>query len=56
MTDPEDTVSVSPDQLREQEVDLRDPFADDLPIEADEGDVADQRLDVPDSDEDDYPA
>jgi hypothetical protein len=56
VTDPEDSVRIPQDELREREVDVRDPLVDDLPIEANEADVVEQWQDVPESDEDDYPA
>jgi hypothetical protein len=54
MTDPQDTVSVAQDELRDREVDVRGPVHDDLPIEANEADVLEQLQDLPDLDEDDY--
>jgi hypothetical protein len=56
VTDPEDSVDVSRDELVEREADVTDEFDRPLPVEADEADVIEQKRDVPDSDEDDYPA
>ena len=55
MTDPEDSVQVAKDELVEQEADLVDEFERELPDEADEADAIDQKRDVPDEDEDEYP-
>jgi hypothetical protein len=57
VTDPEDSVSVAQDELVEHEADLTDEFDRPLPLEADEADAVDQKLDVPElvEDEDDYP-
>jgi hypothetical protein len=56
VTDPEDSVDVSRDDLVEREADVTDDFDRPLPIEADEADAVDQKTGVPESDEDDYPA
>jgi hypothetical protein len=55
VTDPEDSVSVAQDELVEHEADLTDEFDRPLPLEADEADAVDQKLDVPEPPEDDYP-
>lgn len=55
MTDPEDSVHAADDELREREADLSNQLDRDLPIEADEADAVDQKQDVPEADEDDYP-
>lgn len=51
MTDPEITTGLPPADLAEVEVDEADEFSRPAPIEAEEGDVAEQRLDVPLDDE-----
>jgi hypothetical protein len=51
MTDPEVTTGLPPADLAEVEVDEADEFSRPAPIEAAEGDVAEQRLDVPLDDE-----
>jgi hypothetical protein len=56
VTDPEDSVNVSREELVEREADVTDEFDRPLPVEADEADAVDQKRGVPDSDEDDYPA
>jgi hypothetical protein len=54
MTDPEITTSLPPADLEEVEVDEADEFSRPAPIEAEEADVAEQRVDVPvDDDEPD---
>lgn len=54
MTDPEISTGLSPADLAEVEVDEADEFSRPAPIEAAEGDVAEQRRDVPmDEDEPD---
>ena len=54
MTDPEIATNLSPDDLREVGVDEADEYSRPAPIEAEEADVAEQRLDVPvDDDEPD---
>ena len=52
MTDPEITTGLPPADLEEVEVDEADEFIRPVPIEAAEGDVAEQRLDVPMDDDD----
>jgi hypothetical protein len=55
VTDPENSVGPTHDELYEQEVDLADEFDRPLPTEANEADVVDQKWDVPellDDDED----
>ena len=47
MTDPEISVGPSRDELYEQEVDLADEFDRPLPVEADEADVVEQKLELP---------
>ena len=47
MTDPEIATNLSPDDLEEVGVDEADEFSRPAPIEAEEADVAEQRLDVP---------
>jgi hypothetical protein len=56
VTDPEEPVTVDRDDLRERPADAVDAFDRPLPDEANEADVIEQLLDVPDSDEDSYPA
>ena len=51
MTDPEDTVTHRPADLEEAEADLLDDLSRPLPLEAEEADAVDQKLDVPDDDE-----
>jgi hypothetical protein len=53
VTDPEQLSNVDPADL---EVEPGDDFDPDLPVEADEADAFDQKRDVPDAGEDDYPA
>lgn len=54
MTDPEVTTELPAADLAEVEVDEADEFGRPTPIEAEEGDVAEQRRDVPmDDDEPD---
>jgi hypothetical protein len=55
VTDPEDSVSMAQDELVEHEANLTDEFDRPLPIEADEADAVDQKRDVPEPPEDDYP-
>jgi hypothetical protein len=43
------------DELVEREADVTDEFDRPLPVEADEADAVDQKRDVPESDEDEYP-
>jgi hypothetical protein len=52
--DPEDAAEVTRDELEQREVDLTPELPRDVPVEADEADVTEQRLDVPHDDEDDY--
>jgi hypothetical protein len=47
MTDPEIATNLSPDDLEEVGVDEADELSRPAPIEAEEADVAEQRLDVP---------
>jgi hypothetical protein len=54
MTDPEDTVTERPADFAEAEADLLDEFEREAPVEADDADAMDQKLDVPDNGEDDY--
>lgn len=56
MTDPEEPISVDREDLVEREADVVDEFDRPLPDDANEADVIEQKLDVPESDEDDYPA
>lgn len=56
MTDPEDSVGPAEDEFQQREADLSDEFDRELPDEADEADVIDQKRDVPDAEEDEYPA
>jgi hypothetical protein len=54
MTDPEIATNLSPEDMQEVGVDEADEFSRPAPIEAEEADVAEQRLDVPvDDDEPD---
>jgi hypothetical protein len=53
--DPEDSVSVARDELEEHEADVTDEFDRPLPDEADEADVVEQKREIPDSEDDDYP-
>jgi hypothetical protein len=54
MTDPEISTNLPPADLEEVEVDEADEFSRPAPIEAEEADVAEQRIDVPvDDDEPD---
>jgi hypothetical protein len=48
MTDPEISVGPTRDEMYEQEVDLADEFDRPLPVEADEADVVEQKLELPD--------
>ena len=54
MSDPEDTVAVRRADFAEDEADLLDQFERPLPLEAEPADAVDQKLDVPDDDEDAY--
>lgn len=54
VTDPEESVSERETDLTEVEVDEADEFDRPAPIEADEADAQEQKLDVPDRGEDDY--
>jgi hypothetical protein len=54
VTDPEDTVDMSRSEFTEDAADLLDEFDRPLPAEAEEADVIEQKLDVPDEGEDDY--
>lgn len=56
MTEPEEPATVDHDDLVEREADVTDEFERPIPDEADEADVVDQKRDVPDADEDDYPS
>lgn len=54
MTDPEIATNLPPEDMQEVGVDEADEFSRPAPIEAEEADVAEQRLDVPvDDDEQD---
>jgi hypothetical protein len=54
MTEPEISTHLPPADLEEVEVDEADEFSRPAPIEAEEADVAEQRIDVPvDDDEPD---
>ena len=50
-TDPEDAVPADTEDLREREADVVDEFDRPLPDEADEADVVEQKLDVPEDDD-----
>jgi hypothetical protein len=52
MTDPEDTVSPRPADLAEAEADLVDDFDRPAPFEAEDGDVLEQKQELPEDDED----
>jgi len=52
--DPEVAADVSRDELEQREVDLTPELVREIPVEADEADVTEQRLDVPEDDEDAY--
>ena len=54
MTDPEDTVSERPADFAEDEADLLDEFEREIPVEADDADAVEQKIEVPDEGEDDY--
>jgi len=54
MTDPEDTVSTRSADLAEAEADLVDDFDRPAPFEAEDGDVLEQKLELPDDDEDEH--
>jgi hypothetical protein len=54
MTDPEDTVAERAADFAEAEADLLDEFDREVPVEADDADAMEQKLDVPDDGEDDY--
>lgn len=51
MTDPESTTELRPADLAEVEVDEADAESRDTPLEADVADVAEQRQDVPDDED-----
>lgn len=51
MTDPEDVTPVDEQDLREHEADVVDEFDRPVPVEADEADVLEQKLDVPEEDD-----
>lgn len=51
MTDPEVTTGLSPRDLEEVEVDEADAHSRGEPIEADPADVAEQRVDLPEDEE-----
>jgi hypothetical protein len=55
VSEPELPDSVDREDLFEREADVVDEFDRELPVEADEADVVDQKRDVPDAGEDDYP-
>ena len=54
MTDPEDTTRLLHNDLAETEVDEADEFERPLPLEAEEADVVEQKLQVPDDERDEY--
>ena len=54
MTDPEDTVSPRPADLAEAEAELVDDVDRPAPFEAEDGDVLEQKQELPDDDEDAY--
>jgi hypothetical protein len=54
VTDPEDTVSVTAEDLAEHEVDLAENTTGELPLEAEPADAFEQQIEVPDEGEDDY--
>jgi hypothetical protein len=54
MTDPEDPVAERAADFAEAEADLLDEFDREVPVEADDADAMEQKLDVPDDGEDDY--
>jgi hypothetical protein len=54
MTDPEDTTGLLPADLAETEVDEADEFERPLPLEAEEADVVEQKLALPDDDREEY--
>jgi hypothetical protein len=53
--DPEDLSPADRADLEEREADVADQLERERPVEADDADVYDQRRDVPDAGEDDYP-
>lgn len=56
MTDPEEPTTVDREDLEEREADVADALERELPVEADDLDALDQRRDLPDTGEDDYPS
>jgi hypothetical protein len=52
MTDPEDTTRLLPSDLAETEVDEADEFERPVPLEANDADVVEQKLEVPVEDDD----
>jgi hypothetical protein len=55
VTDPENSLDVARDDLEEHEADLTDEFDRPLPDDVDEADAVDQKRDVPQPPEDEYP-
>jgi hypothetical protein len=55
VTDPEYPITIDHDDLSEREADVLGGIDRELPVEADEADAFDQKRDVPDAGEDDYP-
>jgi hypothetical protein len=55
MSDPEEPAPVDDEDLIEREADVTDEFDRPIPVEADEADAIEQKLDVPEADEDAYP-
>jgi len=55
MSEPEDPDPVDHEDLVEREADVTDEFERPMPDDANEADAMEQKLDVPESDEDDYP-
>lgn len=53
MTDPENTVRERPADFAEDEANLLDEFEREIPVEANDADAVEQKLDVP-PDEDEY--
>jgi len=53
MTDPEDTVSTRSADLAEAEADLVDDFDRPAPFEAEDGDVLEQKQELPDDEDED---
>lgn len=54
MTDPEDTVSTRSADLAEAEADLVEDVERPAPFEAEDGDVLEQKQELPEDDEDAY--